>query len=157
MSENPGLVIRRHRRHDIALDAEVSIAPEHAQAVRFAPAVGGRRGQISTVLVDVSSGGLGVISTVFIPRGALAFIRVRNPAMPDAPPVLDAKVRVQRVTMTDRRPGYLIGASFADTSADFVQQFERFMAILEGDSTERTDSLADRGLADAPADGGLHA
>lgn len=132
-SGNHSLAVREHVRHDVAFDADLAIVPEHAQAVRFASSVAGRHGRLPVSLTDVSEGGLGVMSTVFVPRNAMADLVVRNPALPQAPPVFKARIRVQRITMTDRRPGYLLGASFVDTSPEFAKRLDAFLRLLDGE------------------------
>lgn len=133
---HPSLTVRQHARHDVALDAELSVAPEQAQAVRFSSSAAGKNGRLQVVLTDISEGGLGVMSTVFVPRHALMDLRVKNPALPEGPAALQMRIRVQRITMTDRRPGYLLGATFADDGPDFAARLDAFLRMLDGESPE---------------------
>lgn len=136
MTQSDGLTIRRHQRHDVALDAQVALAPEHAAAVRFKPLPGVSGvpdGAAPVVLVDIGEGGFGVMSVVFLPRRSRIRLVVPDPRDDRAPALLDAHGIVQRVTMTDNRPGYLIGASFADEPA-IRESLHRLLAALEGEA-----------------------
>ena len=129
------LALRRHQRHDVALDAELRIAPAAQEKVRLAPAHGGPHGPVKAVLVDASMNGLGFMTTTFIPRLTPLRVLVRRPTDPSAQPLLDMEALVQRVTMTDRRPGYLLGAS---ASAGEQDRLERFIALLADESGEHS-------------------
>lgn len=133
MEESHGLVVRRFKRHDVALDAELFVAPEHADRVRFSASSGARDGGIEVVLVDASDGGLGLMSPVFIPKKTVVRVVARSPMDPEGPPILESFVQVRRVVMTDRRPAYFLGGAFANFNDDRRAQFERFMALLEGE------------------------
>ncbi len=138
MIQSDGLTVRRHQRHDVALDAQLSLAPEHAGAVRFKPLPGVSGvpdGSAPVVLVDIGEGGFGVMSVVFLPRKSRIRVRVPDPRDDRAPALLDAEGIVQRVTMTDNRPGYLIGASFADEPA-VRESLHRLLAALGGESSD---------------------
>ncbi|MBL0921897.1 MAG: hypothetical protein IBJ10_07190 [Phycisphaerales bacterium] len=135
MNKSDGLTVRRHKRHDVALDATIALAPEHAGAVRFKPPPGAAENTAPVSLVDVGEGGFGVVSTVFIPRQARIRLRVADPRDPSGPAMLEADGLVQRVTMTDRRPAYLIGASFVDESA-IGEALHRLLGILGGEGPD---------------------
>ena len=134
MPEDQGLRVRHAKRHDIALDAELRIAPEHQSSVRFSSASGARDDTLRVVIVDASSGGLGIISTVFIPRKCLVTLRAFDPTDATRPPLLEARLRVQRSRMTDRRPAYFVGASFAAADARDAAGVERFLRMLDGEA-----------------------
>ena len=51
---------------------------------------------------------------------------------PNAPVIMEAPVRVQRICMTDRRPAYLIGTSFADLSPESINQINHLIELLDG-------------------------
>lgn len=114
-SENE-LIVRRHERFELVLPALLSVAPEHQSLVRFNPAICERDGWIPATLVDISPGGLGLMTRVFLPRMSIARVRVMRGQ--DERQVLDVKVRLQRLTMTDRRPAYLLGTSFVDLTEE---------------------------------------
>lgn len=132
MSEQHGLQVRHAQRHDAAFDATVRLAPEHAGFVRFSPASGAKDERIAVSVVDVSMGGLGFLSEVFLPRRALVIVRIADPRNEEAA-LLEARLRVQRVRMTDRRPGYLIGGSLDDGQSEIEEQLRRLLDQLAGD------------------------
>lgn len=116
MQPEKGLIVRRYERHELVLPAIVSVAPEHQSLVRFNSAVCERDGWIPATLTDISPGGLGLMTQVFLPR--MSLIRVRVLRGHDEAQVLDVKVRVQRVIMSDRRPAYLVGTAFVEVSEE---------------------------------------
>jgi hypothetical protein len=130
-------MVRQSVRYDVSIRGCVAVADEHAQAIRFGAGAGHRDGWVDLDIVDVSSNGLGMISPVFIPRKTLLTVRAyshgENPTL-----LLEVPVRVQRVFMTDRRPGYLIGTSFADPGAEAVKQINALLAMLADDTLSAT-------------------
>lgn len=138
MTKSDGLTVRRHQRHDVAFDAVMSLAPEHAAAVRFKPlksVLGVPEGAAPVVLVDIGEGGFGVVSEVFIPRRSHIRLRVADPRDPGGAPLIEADGLVQRVTMTDNRPAYLIGASFFDPSA-IHDALAKLLSVLGGEPAD---------------------
>ncbi|MEM9373766.1 MAG: PilZ domain-containing protein [Planctomycetota bacterium] len=130
-----GLIVRRAVRHEVVLPAKVRVAPEHTQTVRFAKGVTDEGGWITCDLIDFAIGGAGVISGVFFPRGAALELLI--PADdPNEPPTLRLSCRVMRVQMTDRRPAYLIGLAFSESSDETNAAVEQFLDRLEGGSDE---------------------
>ena len=61
-------------------------------------------------MIDVSSGGVGLWTGVFFPKGCRLLLRLPGQ---EGLPEGGVLIRVQRVQMTDRRPTYYLGASFA--------------------------------------------
>lgn len=123
--------VRRSVRYDVSIRAAVSIHPDQAQLVRFAAAAGARDGWLDVDLVDFSSNGVGIMSPVFVPRRTVLMARLYAFG-PDAPVIVEAPLRVQRVCMTDRRPAYLIGTSYADPGASSISQINRLLELLAG-------------------------
>lgn len=128
MASEQGLTVRHSQRHEVALEAEVRIASEHSGHVRLAPASGVRGDRLAVTIVDISAGGLGVMSNVFLPRACLVEIRAADPKNPHGPPMLETAARVQRVTMVDRRPGYLIGLAFVRRDDALEDALDRLLA-----------------------------
>ena len=127
-----GLIIRRSVRHEIVLPAQFRVAPEHAEAVRYAKGVADTDGWIGVDLVDFASGGAGFISTVFVPRGVVLELRIPDPQIPDAEPLIVTRTRTVRVQMTDRRPAYLVGVAYVDPDERAVAQIESMLTRIEG-------------------------
>ena len=141
-AENRGLMVRRTERREISLPAQVCVAPQHATAVRLSRGSGHREGWLDAGIVDLSSRGVGRVTEGFLPRGSRVRVRVREVATEGEPGVLAECVgRVARVSMTDRRPGYMLGLALTDVSPD---------------QSAKLDELIER-FADAPAEGAVDA
>lgn len=136
MQDPQSLIVRKHTRHDVALPASISILEDQREQVRVSGRAASRDGGLDGYLVDASPGGLGFITTTFLPKGARLKVRVLSPIDPNAPPLLETSLLLQRVSMTDRRPGYLLGTVFADRSPEAMAAFDAFLSAL-------TDSPAD--------------
>ncbi|MEK6703307.1 MAG: hypothetical protein AABZ53_13670 [Planctomycetota bacterium] len=119
MSTLPELAVRQTQRHDVALKGQVAIAPEHAGLVRLAQSAGGKDGWIDVDVVDLSVGGLALLSPVFIPRHVMAIVRILGSESGTV--LLETPATVQRVVMTDRRPMYLVGFHVTPTPESSVQ------------------------------------
>jgi len=129
-----GLMMRRSERHDVALPARVRVAPEHGEAVVYAKGVTDDQGWLPVELVDFSTGGFGFASGSFFPRGVKLEIRVQSPVEGDERVLLSCVIRIMRVQMTDRRPAYLCGASFADATEEVREQAEALIREIGGEA-----------------------
>ncbi len=127
-----GLIIRRSVRHEIVLPAQVRVAPEHAETVRYARGVADNQGWIPVDLVDFATGGAGFICTVYAPRGVVLELRIPDPNRPDSRPLVVARTRVVRVQMTDRRPAYLVGVAYLEPDDATTAQIDAMLARIEG-------------------------
>lgn len=112
------LVVRQHERLRCALTAEATVAPEHVGPIALSPLAADATGNFNPVVVDVSRGGIGLKTKVFLPKQARICVTITDPAL-GAP--ISATVRVQRVIMTDRAPTYELGTSFVDPSPALLQ------------------------------------
>lgn len=110
------LVVRQHERLQCRLRAHVRIDEEHAEQVAFARTVSDGTGTIGAHITDCSQGGLSLETSVFLPRGCR--IRVRLDTAESTPHKLEVLARVQRSSMTNRAPTYVLGASFVGKGAD---------------------------------------
>jgi hypothetical protein len=126
-------MVRQSVRYDVSIRGCVAVAPGHADAIRFGAGAGHRDGWVDLDIIDFSSNGIGMISSVFIPRKTLLMVRAFSFGDPPTQ-LFEVPVRVQRVSMTDRRPGYLIGTSFADPDPTAVQQINALLALLADDT-----------------------
>lgn len=124
------MLVRRNTRIDIALPARLAIADAHAQQVRFGPLTGALHGWIDADVVDVSAGGVGMISPVFVPRRTLVRVEILDGRNAAGEAMLKCVARVQRVIMTDRRPAYFLGAAFEETNHDSDVALEAFLERL---------------------------
>lgn len=110
-SSAPSLV-RADQRFSCTLDGIARPTTEGEESVSLARAVGEGDGTVRITVVDVSRGGIGVTSPVFLPRGSHVEVSISGPRG-----VLGTVVtRVQRVEMRDRRPTYYLGLSITAAS-----------------------------------------
>lgn len=133
MATHSGIIFRKSARFDVSLPARVSVTEAHAGLVRFTASAGARQGWLPVDLVDFSAGGLGFLSGVFVPRRCILRIQIFGLERAGAEPLIDGVCRAQRVVMTDRRPAYLVGASFEQPSALLEEQIARVLTLFEGD------------------------
>jgi len=127
-----GLIIRTNERHEISLPAKARVAFSHADLVKLSKAAGTHDGWIDVHLIDFSNAGIGFVSTVFFPRGAMIEIVVPNGDDSTQDAMIKCEIRVMRVQMTDRRPAYLIGGAFIDVSERLQSQIETLMSRFDG-------------------------
>jgi hypothetical protein len=110
------LVVRQHERVHCRIPSLVRVSTENAEQVSLARAMGDGNGALPAFITDCSRGGLGVESSVFFPRGCRLRIKAGSTSTDAAGPELI--VRVQRVTMLDRKPTYYLGLSFVSKGID---------------------------------------
>ena len=128
------LVVRRHDRYVCDLPAQIEVAPASAAAVRLSQSAVGANGRIAARVSDCSSGGLGLRSPVFLPLTALLVVTV---TMPDATGgTLTATLRIQRATMTDRKPTFYIGGSFEGLKEPQVAGVAALLAALKASGAQ---------------------
>lgn len=129
-----GVMVRRTRRYDASLRARVSICAEHAPLVRLGPSSGAKDGWIEMDVVDFSAGGVGFVSLVWLPRRTILQFQLYAPGAGSDKAVVNGKTRVQRVTMTDRRPAYLLGTAFdSNTDPKIHAEMEALIAQFENE------------------------
>ena len=109
----------------------VAVAPEHEAIVRLTPGAATRTGWFDATVVDASESGLGFVGELFVPRGCLVRIDIRNPLNTDES-LLKTRLCIKRVQMIDRRPGYLVGGVFDDDSEEFTTRLTGFLATIDG-------------------------
>jgi len=160
MVSSRDLLVRRTARFDIVLPARVSVAPEHAELVKLSRGSGHKDGWISCNLLDLSAGGAGIVTPVFLPRKVRLRLEVFHTGAEGVDPVLTTGVIVQRVTMTDRRPAYLVGVSFDQSDEASQKSIRRFINELDsamgGDVAEDASEPDEAGEREAakPEEGG---
>ena len=107
------LVVRQHERFHCRLATKLRVSDEIAEQVVLARTVGDGSGGMSAFVTDCSRGGVGVESSVFFPRGSRMKVLVSGtPDSTGKVPSIELLVRVQRVSMLDRKPTYYLGVSF---------------------------------------------
>lgn len=123
------MIVRRNTRYDVSIRAAMSVSEQHAGSVRFGPSAGGKDGWVECDCVDLSMGGLGLLTTVFVPRPTVVRVRLFNSSEACAL-VLECECVVRRVLMTDRRPAYHLGCSFGTLSDEQLRQVEALIASV---------------------------
>jgi hypothetical protein len=126
------LVVRQHERYLCRLTCQVRVGEQTAEQVVFARNVGDGSGALDTWVVDCSRGGMGLESTVFLPRGSRLKVRVIS----DAGAALEVHVRVQRAAMQDRSPTYYLGVSFAGSGDDHTRAVDQILALARAHASK---------------------
>lgn len=143
------LVVRQHERHACAFDVVLASRSEGvvlAQSVGGAgrPGGGGAAGAVvfGATLVDLSLGGLGIQSDVYLPKRSLIIVRLELPErvlQPGESASMETVVVVQRAVMSDRRPSYYLGTAFTDAQGvdarEFSRRLLRVMQLEQGTPT----------------------
>lgn len=104
------LQTRQYVRRAAEISARLDFHSDQAEQLRFAFADSQNR----IVVTDVSEGGIGLRTEVFLPRNARLTVRVRSDAAGNE---LVIQAVVRRCQMIDLKPAYHIGLQFLDTSA----------------------------------------
>ena len=149
-------MIRSSDRHALTLPIRLRAAETQPGAVQFADGRSDAEGWIEVQLVNISTGGLGIESPVFLPRGGEFRIRGNfgHNAVHSASPVhhighsdadaagdpdrterthFDIHACARRVAMTNQKPLYEIGLSFVDLSAVMRDRVQAFLDLIEQD------------------------
>lgn len=112
------LVVRQHERISCRLDAVVSVGDESGVRVALSRNVGTGDGFAPAVVVDCSAGGLGLESSVFLPRGSSISVQFSPASSLESN---SAPIRVsgmiQRSTMISRAPRYYLGIAYGGPQA----------------------------------------
>lgn len=99
-------------RHGTHLAASVEVHPDHADQVRmsFGDALS------DFAVVDVSRGGIGLHSSVFLPKNLKVVLKISQtgPSGAESSRPLTIPAIVRRYTLVDHRPSYLIGLQFVN-------------------------------------------
>ena len=136
MSPGSGLTVRQHQRDAIEIGVEFVVANEHCEQVRFSPMSSAVQPHIIRgVATDISSGGLGIDSKIFVPRMTEGTVRIYNctsvEALGDASVIneviFEHKVKVRRVILLSHDPTYSLGMAFIDPPSDIDQRVDRLM------------------------------
>lgn len=128
MSGMDQLAVRRTQRHDVALRGRFAIAEPHTRLVRLARTSGMRDGVVEADVVDLSAGGLGLLTHVFLPKRVALVCKLLLPQSETV--AFECEGVVTRVVMTDRRPMYMIGVTFRDVAPAAKGQLATLLAAL---------------------------
>lgn len=138
MSHTTGLTIRQHNRESVELPVEFVVCDAHAAQVRLSSSSATTLEQsISGIAVDISAGGLGLITEQYVPRMCEGVVRILGPASVQSEDsqrkaVFEHAVKVRRTSMDSHAPSYSIGVSFIQPDPDVGQQIERVVEMHGG-------------------------
>lgn len=105
--------VRSDQRVQCALNASVRINESIGEAVQLSRGAGEGDGSVKVTIVDASRAGLGMVSPVFMPRGAKLDVKMTLGGGADFTVV----ARVQRVEMRDRTPSFYLGLAVSGSSS----------------------------------------
>jgi c-di-GMP-binding flagellar brake protein YcgR len=135
---------RQHERHEISLEARIEPHDTHAEQYRLAVP----DAQSGLSVTDVSAGGLGLSSGIFVPKRMKVIIHVAAGKDGVANEVIRVRAIVRRCDMVDHKPTYLIGLQFIDASGKDEQHLvETVNALNACDESELPVGVG--GTADA--------
>lgn len=117
VAQGNDLTLRQHQRVRCAIACPLQIASEHTSLVQLATGSADATGTFEGTLVDLSRGGAGVRTNVFLPKQTRVIARV-----PHAGGTLVMNLKVMRVQMVDKTPRYELGTALADVTPELVQQ-----------------------------------
>lgn len=110
------LTVRVYERHDCALPATARVTDDDRSQLRLSGSALNADGVTPVTVIDCSTGGLGLHTTVFFPK--CATLEVLVAADPETGrPAFRAIVRTRRIVMLDHTPKYFVGTSFEDAAA----------------------------------------
>ncbi|MEE8171078.1 MAG: PilZ domain-containing protein [Phycisphaerae bacterium] len=108
---------RQFQRRSLELPARLEVHPDHAQQIRFSFP----EQQCRVSVIDVSEGGLGLRTSVFLPRSARLLIHVRVDGDASGREVVVRAV-VRRCIMIDVSPNYQIGLQYLDNDHTDIRE-----------------------------------
>lgn len=101
--------------------------------VRLSQALGGRDAWVPSDVVDISGGGLGLVTTCFLPRGCLVWVKVLAGEDDARRTLLAVECTVNRIVMTDRRPAYLLGLGWHKPTDAVKAKIAAVLDTLDGE------------------------
>jgi hypothetical protein len=116
---------RQYRRHSARYEARITPVSEHADQFRLAVP----DAQTGLAVTDVSAGGLGLRSGLFLPKNLRIALSIKdldeaNAARQD----LSVRVIVRSCTMVDHSPAYQVGLQYVDPAGRDEQTLVRHAA-----------------------------
>jgi hypothetical protein len=141
VSQISGLTVRQHEREGIEVPVEFTIDPDHSTQVCFSPSSCASGPQTFRCKgTDISSGGMGLQTRIFLPRGCEGTVRAFAPGSnqggdtggePEL--LLEHRVKIRRVTLVGRDPVYSIGCAFIDPTAELDRQINNLFNRIQGE------------------------
>lgn len=109
--DSKNLQTRQFERHATRLWARIEIASEHVEQLRFSFA----DVQDGITVIDISDGGIGLQTGVYLPKNARVVVRIRE-SEADAGTDVSVLGIVRRCLMVDVKPTYQVGLQFLDAA-----------------------------------------
>jgi len=121
---------RQFARHEVAYDAVIEPHADHADQFRLSfPDA-----QSGLAVVDVSAGGVGLRSGIYVPKNMRMTLHVSG--VDDSGQVLRIKAIARRCRMIDHKPTYMVGLQFADADGPDEQKLIRVTNAAKRQQTE---------------------
>lgn len=136
-SNTDAIHARQFVRHAVSIEARIEPHPDHSEQYRLAVP----DAQSGLAVTDVSGGGLGLRSGIFVPKRMKVIVHVMTgeAASGVASEVIRVRAIARRCEMIDHAPTYLIGLQFVDASG--VEE-KRLIAVansvVSGDGSGET-------------------
>jgi len=125
------LRFREDERREVAMSASITLTDADTGQLRVIPGVLSKHGRINGTLMDISSGGAGLVVSEYVPRWCRVMVGVHR-SEEDGKSIVSAPGVVRRVQMLDRRPSYLLGVSFSDLDEDSHGKLIRLLSMIDG-------------------------
>jgi hypothetical protein len=110
------------------MPALVGVDETDSAAVRLARGALGTHGLLRVTAVDMSRGGIGLSSPVYLPPSCRLRLEVELPGGGE----FKGAVRVHRAAMSDRKPTYYIGCAFEEADPARDAALAGILATLKG-------------------------
>lgn len=122
------LIVRQHERVPCDLPARIRLAPASVRIIRLTPAASST-GELAARVVDLSRGGAGLSSAIYLPVRSSVVVVVHRPG--GEPIELNGQIR--RATMMDKRPHYYLGVEFADLTPNAERRIAALLAQVRSE------------------------
>lgn len=131
------VVVRQHERYSCRLAAATRVAQDLEGAVPLARGVreGSDGAGIACTIVDVSRGGIGIETGVFLPKTCKVEVTLPGSSIGDASARVALRGTVMRIAMLDRTPRYYLGLSFNPSDMTTTKIAEALLANVKARQT----------------------
>ena len=145
--------IRQFVRQDVSMPSILRIAEEDANQIHFSGALEASLNEVALQVnvVDVGHGGVGVESSVFLPRNARGILEIFKEKSSGASVqslknrdqvILREAITIKRCSQISRLPTYNLGLAFCSVSPELTAQLDRLMSPSSAE-TDVDETVAD--------------
>ena len=154
MSPGSGLTVRQHERDTIQVSVEFVIDTSFGDQVHFSPMSSAVRPHVfQGIATDISPGGIGIESRLYIPRMTEGVVRVYDcnsiEALNDESHthrvIFEHHVKVRRVVLHNHEPVYSLGLAFLNPPGDIEVRVNKVMAAIKELSSPASESGGNHG------------